>query len=245
MITLYAVRNTVCWDSLEVKRALENVPLADQSRILKYQKNEDKMRALLAVLLSRYALGTALQTPMDEVIIDRDDNGRPFLKRQVKWKGDFNLSHSGDWVVCAITSEGKVGVDTERIDEIDINLFKGVLTRNEMELLTANNGESIPLFYRLWSRKESFVKALGTGLSLPLDNYEFLPTSMKACYQVHQLDEGIVTSWHCKDFHLDKGHSLAVCSDKPPFPESINFLDASELVNPQSAHISKWYRCEC
>ncbi|PEI45015.1 hypothetical protein COL87_12240 [Bacillus pseudomycoides] len=233
MIALYAVRNSVSWDSIEVDRILETIHLADKVRILKFKKNEDKMRALLAVLLARYALATALQMPEGELIVERLENGRPFLKEPAEWKGDFNLTHSGEWVVCALNSAGRIGVDTEKIEEIDINLFKGVLTRTELEVLTGNKEDSIPTFFSLWSRKESFVKALGTGLSYPLEKVEFVPISDSDSYQVYLLGGSFITSWYCKDFYLDKRYSLAVCTDKLPFPESLNFLDASDLLSGQ------------
>ncbi|WP_132011544.1 4'-phosphopantetheinyl transferase family protein [Mesobacillus foraminis] len=243
MITLYAVKSTVGWDTIESEGSLETVPPAERLRILKFKKNEDKTRALLAILLSRYALAKALQTQEDELVIERDEYGRPFLASP-HWEGDFNLSHSGEWVVCAVTSKGKIGVDVEKVEEVDINLFKGVLTSRELELLAGSKGEAIPVFYSLWSRKESFVKALGTGLSQPIDKFEFVAEPAVDGYQVRLTDAGILPSWKCKDFSLDKGYSLAVSTDQPSFPKIINFVSTAELFSTPLQTRSMWYHCE-
>ncbi|WP_121614369.1 4'-phosphopantetheinyl transferase family protein [Mesobacillus foraminis] len=243
MIRFYAVKCTVGWDSIEAEGSLETIPPAERLRILKFKKNEDKTRALLGVLLSRYALAKALQTRDDELVIERDEYGRPFLASP-HWEGDFNLSHSGEWVVCAVTSKGKIGVDIEKVEVVDINLFKGVLTSRELELLAGSKEEAIPAFYSLWSKKESFVKALGSGLSQPIDKFEFVADPAGDCYQVRLTDAGILPSWKCKDFLLDKGYSLAVCTDQPSFPKIINLVSAAELFNPPLPSRLMWYHCE-
>ena len=94
--------------------------------------------------------------------------GKPYLK---DWPGvQFNLSHSGGWGVCAV-SAAPVGVDVELCRPLKQEVAKRFFTATEQGFLARRPPEE---FFRLWTRKESFTKALGKGLTLPLDSFSVL-----------------------------------------------------------------------
>ena len=94
--------------------------------------------------------------------------GKPYLK---DYPGvQFNLSHSGGWGVCAL-SKTAVGVDVEMVRPLRQQVAKRFFTPVEQEWLSKRPAEE---FFRLWTRKESFTKALGKGLTLPLDSFSVL-----------------------------------------------------------------------
>nr|WP_211217462.1 4'-phosphopantetheinyl transferase superfamily protein [Segetibacter koreensis] len=81
---------------------------------------------------------------------------------------DFNISHSADYIICAITKTGKIGVDIEAIQNIPILSFEDQFSSKEWDSIL--QGENVlQSFYILWTQKEAFLKAIGTGLYLPLD----------------------------------------------------------------------------
>lgn len=87
----------------------------------------------------------------------------------------FNLSHSGGRVLCALTRELDVGADLELIRPLDNldSLAASVFSAGELAALHALPGpERQTAFYRCWTRKEAFIKALGDGLSWPLDSFD-------------------------------------------------------------------------
>lgn len=113
--------------------------------------------------LVRTVLGRLLCIPPAEVSLTSADNGKPKLAHPVPIR--FNLSHSGDIALLALTRSADVGVDLEHPSEPEDELLEQALTARErahVEALPA------PLraraFARLWVRKEALLKAAGCGL---------------------------------------------------------------------------------
>ena len=95
--------------------------------------------------------------------ISYTEYNRPFIEGAI----DFNISHSGDYVVCAINTTGRVGVDIERIKPLQIEEFKGCMTSEEWRAIQ-ESPVRLEKFYELWTLKESVIKGDGRGMSLPL-----------------------------------------------------------------------------
>lgn len=125
---------------------------------------------------------------------------------------DVNLSHSDQYVVCAYNSCGTVGIDVECVRE-DVKLMriaKRFFSKAEFDWLEKQKEKS-EAFCILWTRKESFVKKLGAGLSVPLDSFSVL--------------EQESVFW--KDYK--KGNCrIAVCAGTADFPEQINWQKISK-----------------
>ena len=86
----------------------------------------------------------------------------------------FNLSHAGGRAIYAVTSQTEVGVDLEALREIPdaLEMAERFFSADEARSLRGFSvGERGPAFLRCWTRKEAFVKALGQGLSHPLDTF--------------------------------------------------------------------------
>ena len=84
---------------------------------------------------------------------------------------DFNISHSGNIVTCAITDEGRIGVDVEQIKKLNPDNYTEYFTPNEWQHIhdaTDNRAG----FYHYWTRKEAVLKAIGTGFHTPLDSVD-------------------------------------------------------------------------
>ncbi|HKG53037.1 MAG TPA: 4'-phosphopantetheinyl transferase superfamily protein, partial [Anaerolineales bacterium] len=102
--------------------------------------------------------------------------GKPFLAPEFSsYLLNFNLSHSGSMALYAITRNMEIGVDIECIqsdfeyEEIAQRFF----SVNEVAVLrTIPTEKKLEAFYNCWTRKEAYIKALGKGLSLPLDSFE-------------------------------------------------------------------------
>ncbi len=83
---------------------------------------------------------------------------------------NFNISHSEQIVVCAVSLNNVVGIDIEKEKTIDIYNFKDHFSDHEWDLLNCSSNTS--LFFDLWTKKEALLKALGHGLSIPLKDIE-------------------------------------------------------------------------
>lgn len=95
-------------------------------------------------------------------------NGKPYLEDYPFY---FNLSHSGNYVVCAV-SPREVGVDIQEYRQVDMERLSGRFFSEEEQsvLKSCTNGkEQCKLFYRLWTRKEAYGKLTGEGIAAVID----------------------------------------------------------------------------
>ena len=96
--------------------------------------------------------------------IQYSEFGRPYLPQQ---SIDFNISHSGNMVACALATDCEVGIDVEQIRTIDLSNFRSQLTAKEwIEIHQTVN--PIEAFFSLWTQKEAALKVEGSGLNIPL-----------------------------------------------------------------------------
>jgi 4'-phosphopantetheinyl transferase len=117
-------------------------------------------------------LGRYLDLPPSVVPIAIDPNGKPRVA-----DGDlrFNLAHSGDVTLVAVTRGCEIGVDVELLRSIDY--AREIAARSfhpaELAAIRAASAAQLPaLFMRLWTRKEAVLKAVGAGLGYPLDAFD-------------------------------------------------------------------------
>lgn len=97
-----------------------------------------------------------------------DSYQRPYLTLP---EYDFNISHSGNFVVCAIGKNIRLGIDIEKNKKIDFSNFKSIMTPEQWDEI---NHAEYPLkeFYKYWTIKESVIKADGRGFFIPFDKLE-------------------------------------------------------------------------
>ncbi len=104
-------------------------------------------------------LGAALGDNADRIL--RKDHGKPYIPGGV----EFNLSHSGDVTVCAV-SASPVGVDIELIKEREISRLIKAFGERERQCIEEKNAEArLREFYRAWTVKEAVCKLKGCGIS--------------------------------------------------------------------------------
>lgn len=139
------------------------LPASFQTEIARFQRWQDQQARLFGKLLLLEGLRKFGYRRDILNSVSQDEFGRPYLSETV----DFNLTHSGGYVACALAAAGKVGVDIEKIASIDIEDFVLCLTAEEF-LIIQNSAEPIKKFYECWTIKESVLKADGRGLSIPM-----------------------------------------------------------------------------
>lgn len=123
-------------------------------------------RALLRECLK--PLGIAFS---GEEQLERGKQGKPFLRE--KPDVHFNLSHAQGITACLV-SDRQCGIDCESVREYRPKVMSRAFSGNEQQLVENSAPEQRDLlFFRLWTLKESYVKALGTGLAFPMKEAEF------------------------------------------------------------------------
>ncbi len=86
----------------------------------------------------------------------------------------FNLSHSGKLALIGISAT-ELGLDVEKVRHLEslTEIARKHFSPSEFEALDALTGDARELaFYRCWTRKEAYIKAIGEGLSMPLDTFD-------------------------------------------------------------------------
>lgn len=103
---------------------------------------------------------------------------RSFRKPTLGPEVDFNISHSSDFIVCAVCKGFPVGIDVEFHNPLNIEDFQCIFSKNEWNFLKSKSNR-ISTFYWLWTRKESILKASGKGISEELSKVDVLNSSVE------------------------------------------------------------------
>ena len=154
------------------EKAYQIIPKERQEKIDRLRMEKDKRRSLGAYLLFLWGMKKR-GLRAEDFCIAYGKEGKPYLDGT---EGVFfNLSHSGEYAVCAV-SEKEIGCDVEKISECRLTLAKRFFSAAEYDMLLAQETEEEKqeLFYRLWTLKESFIKAVGKGLYLPLASFSIV-----------------------------------------------------------------------
>jgi len=145
------------------ERMLEKMPPPVRTRIGRYRRWEDRQAVLFGKrLLAEGLKRMAYPAHLEDLVWDA--SGRPFLGGGM----DFNISHSGEYVVCALCREGRVGIDIEKLRPIDVADFQDQMTPGQWEAIMASERRA-ETFFSLWTQKEAVIKADGLGMAIPLD----------------------------------------------------------------------------
>ncbi len=147
---------------------------ADRARRFHFERDRERFviaRGLLRVLLSRY-----LSTEPGQLAFRYGRFGKPELVTNPNLK--FNVSHSNQRVLYAVGTGRELGVDVEHVRPVR-NLV-GIVERNwtraeQAAFRQSADGLRDRTFFTLWTLKEAYVKALGEGLSRPLNSFSVAP----------------------------------------------------------------------
>jgi 4'-phosphopantetheinyl transferase len=174
------------------------LPEAIQEKINRYKRWQDRQAALFGKLLLLECL-KKYDYPSDclnNILFDR--NGRLYLDHNI----DFNISHSGEYVICSIIDKGRVGVDIERIKPIELSGFEQHMTSEQWNNIKKDaNGYN--KFYEYWTIKESVLKADGRGLSFPLLEIDIDGKRAKL----------FGNTWFLREINIDSGYSCHLATN--------------------------------
>lgn len=145
----------------------------EQARSQRFRFEKHKNHFIAARGILRILIGRYLKTNPSDIYFEFGEFGKPFLSKHKNLQ--FNISHSEDYALFGFTLNNSIGVDIEyTLKEIDFNaIAPRFFAPNEVEKLFAlPSFKQVEGFYSCWTRKEAFIKAIGNGLSLPLDQFE-------------------------------------------------------------------------
>ena len=198
-----------------------------KERIRRFRFEKDKLHCLFAEVLLRYALKERYE--ISDLELGKNAYGKPYLLKHCGIY--FNLSHSGDWVICGVGDQD-LGIDVEHIEEIEMSIAEDFFAGKEIEYL-----KTIPVenrlgdFYTVWTLKESYTKYVGEGMSIPLDSFAIIPEKERFALYI----EGVPDPRICFQAQdLDNNHKMALCFNdegKGHCVEDIRILTLDEIIS--------------
>lgn len=184
------------------ERCYVNATKERKVKIDRLRFDSDKRLSLGADILLKRALGKWANEPMKT-----NEFGKPYIERcPLK----FSISHSGSIALLA-TADCEVGCDVQIMKEQPRGVAERYFCESERRFIEESDDKA-RAFFRLWTAKESYIKMLGKGLSVPLDSFEV------------QFKNGApFISADCTLTELDiaPNYSAAVCANGSPTIEYI------------------------
>ncbi|PIE83232.1 MAG: hypothetical protein CSA09_02825 [Candidatus Contendobacter odensis] len=147
----------------------------ERARASRFRLSAHQNRFIAARGLLRELLGTYLHRPATALRFGQGPHGKPLLIGKEASAGlYFNLSHSGNRALYVLAQQ-EVGVDIEYFDrKVDyLAVAAQICTTREQAMLQAQSSTQLPhAFFTCWTRKEALAKALGSGLTSDLHQFD-------------------------------------------------------------------------
>ncbi|GIN72147.1 4'-phosphopantetheinyl transferase [Bacillus sp. J14TS2] len=233
MVEVYICKLPEKTSQEELKVLLAQASYDRQKRIRQFFHLEDAYRTIIGDLLLDNVLKERTGARLKDITVEKNAYGKPFLPNYPHIQ--YNISHSGNYVVCAVHNQ-HVGIDVEKVQVFDLCMAKQLFTAFEYrDILNSKN--RILACYEIWTLKESYVKALGKGLAIPLHSFRVRKSDNNEIEVVDMDKNEKVLDYMYKQYTLDTDYKLAVCaqdaekSDFVEYPCEVRFDILSERVN--------------
>ena len=118
-----------------------------------------KKLSLAAGMLARVSIAQKLNLRPEDISFRNHKGGKPYAEGL---DIHFSVSHSGNLAVCAI-SDKPVGIDVEQNKKANFNVARRCFTKTELQYVLSGKEKSQQRFFEVWTKKEAYVKLLGTG----------------------------------------------------------------------------------
>ena len=199
MLEVYSVETDTDISNEAFFNLLNLVASEKRRRIERLSNRRDAVNMLIGDIIARKAICRRTGLTNKSLVFRLNQYGKPFLENGTDIY--FNISHSGNFAVCALNSE-TVGIDIEIIKKANLKVAKRFFCPDEHEFITKANKIN-EAFYKIWTMKESFVKWEGKGLSTPLDSFSVLEIERRGRPYFHAVNvPGEVYCSVCTDTEL-------------------------------------------
>jgi 4'-phosphopantetheinyl transferase len=145
--------------------------LRDRERAARFRFPEDRARFTLGRGLLRKCLGEYLQQTPETIELAYTDRERPVLAQDDGIQ--FSISHTHDLVAVAVTADARIGLDLEYVQTYPdlAEMARQILSEKDLRTFAAlPRNEALIAFFRVWTRKEAYLKARGEGIAEALQD---------------------------------------------------------------------------
>jgi 4'-phosphopantetheinyl transferase len=188
----------------------------ERERADRFRFEADRRRAVIGRAYLRLLIAEIVRLPADQLQFAYNDFGKPELVSVQARVLQFNVSHSGELILIAIAVGRDVGVDVERIrtgfdvEEVAERFFSD----REREVLASLDGHAkTEAFFKLWTLKEAYLKAKGSGLSAPLNQFDvFYATETAPTLTATHSDPDEAGEWTLQPLSVPAGYAAALAA---------------------------------
>jgi len=197
--------------------------VSESGRAAGFRSPADASRFVISHAYLRRILAGYLRANPGDLLFSVSEFGKPSLPHAEGGPDlRFNMAHSGDAALVAVSAEGQIGVDLEAVRPLDdlYAVARRCFSPRELDLLhSCDEPACTDMFYTFWTRKEAYVKARGNGMSLDLPRID---TSAAPAV----LDG----RWHVRDIGMYRGCRCALASENPV--TRVRMAEGIPLVTP-------------
>jgi 4'-phosphopantetheinyl transferase len=183
---------------------LRSLAEEERARAARFHFDHHRRRFILSHGALRAILALYLRCQPGDITFGQGDHGKPLLAVGINADDlRFNLTHSAEGALLGVTRSRDIGIDLEQVRAVPNldDLARRFFAPGEIgDLLALVDPEKTQAFFRCWTRKEAYIKALGEGLTCPLDRFR---VSLKAGEPAQLLevdgDQARATSWELRE----------------------------------------------
>jgi 4'-phosphopantetheinyl transferase len=203
-------------------------------RAARFVRTKDKQCFLFSHGMLRIVIAYYIESEPQDIIFTKNAFGKlSLMQKSSKNYIRFNMAHSEDIVAVAVTSQNKVGIDVEFIR--DIEDAQTIVSQNfspseQVYLTDLPQNEFRNRFFTCWTLKEAFIKAIGKGLSYPLEKFSVIDFQGKTLTSGPVILQGARgEKWYQKCFSLHQDYSAAVVVQN--IKPELQFYDFNKFFN--------------
>lgn len=199
--------------------ALAELAPGERERAARFRADPLRNRWLHAHVALRRILARELAVAPSTLLYESGAEGKPRLATPTGARLEFNLSDSADLALVAVSRAGPVGVDVEFMSpQPDLDgVAESHFAPEELEALRAlPPGDRLDAFYRVWTRKEAFIKAVGSGLAYGLERFAVTVATRDA--RVTRVAEGAASAWTLRSLSAPQGYAAALATPTRGMP---------------------------
>ena len=166
------------------------VSINRQKKIQQYVYDIDRKLSLYAGLLVRMSISQLTNTTPNNLVFGFRERYKPCLLSYPTL--EFNLSHTRNAILCCVSSKSMVGCDIEQIVDPPFEIMKDVFHYDEIKYIYSSPySDAAITFFKIWTRKEAYLKQTGIGLDSNLYSYNTLSPNLSSLLFTWQSDSYI------------------------------------------------------
>ncbi len=220
-VELYLMNITNIVEEKKETKLAELISVYRLNKLNKFIYREDYLRSLYAECLLRFLLCKKIPAINSDIHIEYARYGKPYINGNNKI--EFSISHSGNWVVVAI-SNITAGVDIEEIKHKDSLVIERFFSSNEKDDIYENIKTSDEKYYKLWTLKESYMKFTGLGLQVPIEQCVFQKKNKEYVLADNK-------QLQFSSFYVSSGYIVSVCTCRGTYVNPYEIVEPSVIYN--------------